>query len=68
MLSANQVVDFNNVLSVELGLLVRSVDSGLEIDNAGTYVLAGDTTIDPPNDRFQRFVSNTSIRLHNRGL
>ena len=68
VLSANQVVDFNNVLSVELGLLVRSVDSGLEIANAGTYVLAGDTKIDPPNDRFQRFVSNTSIRLHNRGL
>ena len=66
--SANQVTDFDNVLSVELGILVRSVDSGLDVDNTGTYILAGDTTINPPNDRFQRFVSNTSIRLHNRGL
>ena len=66
--SANQVIDFDNVLSVELGILVRSVDSGLDVDNTGTYILAGDTTINPPNDRFQRFVSNTSIRLHNRGL
>ena len=68
VVSADQVNDFDDVVSVELGVLVRSVDSGLDIDNTTTYVLAGNTSIDPPNDRFQRFVSNTTIRLHNQGL
>jgi len=70
VLAADQVGDFDDVVSVELGLLVRSVDSGLDNNNITTYVLAGNTSVNPsnPNDRFQRFVSNTTIRLHNQGL
>ena len=68
IVSADQVNDFDDVVSVELGVLVRSVDIGRETDNTTTYVLAGNTSINPPNDRFQRFVSNTTIRLHNQGL
>ena len=68
LLPADQVSGFDNVVSVELGILVRSVDSDSSTDNTTVYTLAGNTLIDPPNDRFQRFVSNTTIRLHNQGL
>jgi len=68
VLSANEVNDFENIVSVDLGILVRSVDSGLEADNTAIYTLAGSTMIDPPNDRFQRVVSNTTVRIENKGL
>jgi len=68
LLPADEVSGFDNVVSVELGILVRSIDTSSDIDNTTVYVLAGNTSIDPPDDRFQRFVSNTTIRLHNQGL
>lgn len=69
--SADEVQDFRLVSSVKLGLLVRSPDNALNNNPAQifpTFNVAEQITIDPPDDRFQRFVNNTTVRLHNRGL
>lgn len=66
--SADQVIDFRYVVSVKVGLLVRSPDAGTDNTSFPTLDLLDEITIDPPDDQFQRFVNNTTIRLHNRGL
>lgn len=66
--SASDVVNFRYVLSVKVGLLVRSPDAGTDNLNFPTLDLLDQITIDPPDDQFQRFVNNTTVRLHNRGL
>ena len=68
--SADQVNNYANVKSVKIGLLVRSPDIGkaAPIDNTLTYTLLDSTVIDPPNDNFLRYVSNSTIHLRNTGL
>ncbi len=68
--SADQVNNYANVKSVKIGLLVRSPDIGkaTPIDNTLTYTLLDSTVIDPPNDNFLRYVSNSTIHLRNTGL
>jgi len=66
--SGDDVEDFRNVMNVKIGLLVRSPDIGVDQANDPTFQLLDQIEITPPNDRRQRFVSNATIRLHNRGL
>lgn len=66
--SADDVGDFRNVLTVKIGLLVRSPDVALDQANAPTFDLLDQISITPPDDKRQRFVNNTTVRLHNRGL
>jgi type IV pilus assembly protein PilW len=62
--TANAVVDWENVLSVEVSLLARSEEYGAERDTT-TYDLGADT-FDGPNDRRLRQVFSTTIGVRNR--
>jgi len=67
-LSADNVVDFRDVRSVKVSLLVRSPGTSVDGPLTQVYSLNGETTIVPPVDTNQRFVNNTTVFLHNRGL
>jgi type IV pilus assembly protein PilW len=64
--AANAVTNWNNVRSVQIGLLVRTINEirDMEPDNA-TYNVLG-TTFGPFNDRHLRRVFTTTIALRNR--
>ncbi|HGX92941.1 MAG TPA: prepilin-type N-terminal cleavage/methylation domain-containing protein [Candidatus Tenderia sp.] len=65
-LDASQVVDMNNVVSIRLAFLLRTVEEvGGELDTR-TYSLLG-TVFDPVDDRRLRRVYSTTIKLRNRG-
>ena len=66
--SADGVGDFNNVVSVKLGLLIRSPDNTKQEVDTNNYVLADSVTIDVPNDRYLRYVTNNTVHLRNTGL
>ena len=66
--SANTVNDFKNVVSIRFGLLVRSPLNAKDQDDTGNYELVDSVTINPPNERFIRFVSNNTVHLRNKGL
>ncbi|HJP37460.1 MAG TPA: PilW family protein, partial [Gammaproteobacteria bacterium] len=63
--TAAAVADWDNVVSVRVSLLMRSVEEyGPDQDNA-TYDLLG-TIIDPVDDRRRRRVFTATIQLRNR--
>lgn len=62
---ASAVADWDDVVSVRVGLLMRSGDQILEEDNAETFNLVG-TEIDPGADRRARLVATTTIGIRNR--
>ena len=62
---ADAVNDWTAVVSVRLGLLMRSGDRILDEDNTRTFNLVG-TEIDPGADRRVRLVSTLTIGLRNR--
>ena len=65
--TANNVSDWESVLSVQVGLLLRSADEfGSATDNQTYTVL--DTTIGPVADRRQRIVLTTTATLRNRAI
>jgi len=62
--NADAVTDWNNVVSISIAILVRSIDeTGVEKDKR-TYTLL-DTNIPAFNDRRQRSVFTTTISLRN---
>jgi type IV pilus assembly protein PilW len=62
--AANAVADWSRVVSVRLGLLVRTPDeSGVDFDK-NTYDVAG-AIVDPADERRQRRVFTSIIRLRN---
>lgn len=64
-LSANDVVDWNEVVTVRIGLLVRAPDEyGTETD-AVDYNVNG-TTVRAPGDRRMRQVFTTTVALRNK--
>ena len=64
---ANSVSDWTAVLSIRVGLLLRSVDEfGGATDNQTYRVL--DATIGPAADRRQRLVLTTTATLRNRTI
>lgn len=69
--AANAVTNWDNVLSVNYSLLVRSEEIGSAIDNK-TYQLlpatAGGRTLGPFADRRSRMVFTSTIALRNRAL
>lgn len=67
-LSAHEVADFADVSSVKLGLLMRSVANGRDVQDTDTYDLIETITINPPDNRLVRSVKNTTVQLHNKGL
>jgi len=69
--SADEIDDWDTIISVNLALLLRSEESGLDLDEA-TYQLLepaiGGVTIDPADDRRQRMLFTTTAALRNRAL
>ncbi|WP_428624074.1 PilW family protein [Sedimenticola sp.] len=65
--SARDVADFENVISIRIGLLVRSVNEFAVDAYTNTPTILG-TTYDPVDDNRLRAVYETTIRLRNRGL
>ncbi|MFA7387769.1 MAG: PilW family protein [Thiohalobacteraceae bacterium] len=63
--TANNVPDWNNVLSVQIALLMRATERGDDISGATTYVLNG-SNADAAADGRLRQVFNTTIALRNR--
>lgn len=66
--SANQVSDWSNVVSVRVSLLMRSPGSAVDEVNTDTYRLAENITINPADDRLLRYVATSTIKIRNRGL
>lgn len=63
--TADAVPDWNRVVAVNLGMLIRSPEeTGVETDRA-TYDVLG-TVVGPFNDRRQRTLLTTTITLRNR--
>jgi type IV pilus assembly protein PilW len=69
--AANAVASWDDVMSVSLALLVRSEETGAELDTK-TYQLlpaaAGGVLVDPVDDRRMRMVFTTTATLRNRAL
>jgi len=67
--TANAVVNWYDVVSVTLSMLVRSNENGTNVD-ANNYPMLtpaiGGRTLGPYNDRRQRMVFTTTIALRNR--
>jgi type IV pilus assembly protein PilW len=69
--AANAVTDWDNVMSVTLAMLIRSVEQGTDVDSK-TYELLtaalGGQEFGPFDDRRMRMVFTTTIALRNRAL
>jgi type IV pilus assembly protein PilW len=62
--TANQVVDFNTVMSVKVALLAASAPGAGRVPTAVTYNLLG-TTVTPPADSRSRQVFEATIAVRN---
>ena len=67
-ISASQVLDWEQIVSVRVGLLFRSADNISEIDQAPNYTLLDNITIAPSTDKVLRYAVNSTVKLRNRGL
>jgi type IV pilus assembly protein PilW len=69
--SADDIGDWNDIISVNLALLVRSEEVGLDLDTS-TYQLLepalGGMTLGPFDDRRQRMLFTTTAAVRNRAL
>lgn len=71
--TAAQVTNWDNVVSVRLSLLLRSQANARNDLDAATYILSGataasGTTINPVDDYRLRQIYTTTIKLRNRGV
>jgi type IV pilus assembly protein PilW len=64
--TADAVTDWNNVVSVRLGLLMHTPDEVARQDDTATYNVVG-TEITADTDRRQRYVFTSTIKIRNRG-
>jgi len=62
--TANQVVTWENVVSVRVGLLVRTTNNVEQVNDTKTYDLTG-ITVGPFNDKRRRQAYNTTVQLRN---
>lgn len=63
--TADNVNNWNNVVSVQIALLMRATERGDDISGAATYTLAG-TDANADNDGRLRQVFSTTVTLRNR--
>ena len=67
--SADQVGVTENVVSVRIGLLLRSPDNASDINQADEHVLLDENTLNKGGaDRILRYPFNSTIKLRNKGL
>lgn len=64
---ASDVVNWSKVLSIRIGILVRTLDNKNQDLDTGTYDVDGDGTAEltNPNDRFRRRVFQAVVQLRN---
>jgi type IV pilus assembly protein PilW len=62
---ADEVDDWNQVVSVSLALLVRSAEENSQTLDTRTYTLL-ETELEPFDDNFQRSLFTTTVTLRNR--
>lgn len=63
--NASAAVNWSQVISVSIALLVRSAEANSPTLDGRTYTLLG-TNLGPFNDRFQRSLFTTTVALRNR--
>ncbi len=69
--TANNVTDWSNVISVTLGMLMRSEQSGSAVNTSSYQVLpaaVGGRLIAAGSDRRQRMLFTTTVAIRNRAL
>jgi len=67
--SANQVSDWNNVVSVRLGLLMKTTENVTDSDQSANFTLLDAIEFTHPSaDNQLRYSVNTTVKLRNRGL
>lgn len=67
--SADQVSDWSDVVSVRVGLLLRSINESTDFDQADAYTLLDNITFEhAEEDRVLRYSVNATIELRNKGL
>lgn len=67
--SADQVGNWDNIVSVRIGLLLRSTNNVTDIDQGGNYTLLdGITLTHSDDDNILRYSVNSTIKLRNSGL
>ena len=67
--SASEVVEFDNIVSIRVGLLLRSTNNATDINQTDSFTLLDNITITPSgDDKFLRYAVNTTIQLRNLGL
>lgn len=69
--AANAVANWDNVMSVTLSMLIRSVEQGTDVDSKTYQLLTaplGGQEFGPFDDRRMRMVFTTTIALRNRAL
>ena len=57
----------DNVVSVRISLLLRSIDEVEEVNNSDSLLMA-ETTINSGSDRYLRKTVSTTVQLRNRGI
>jgi len=65
--AADMVGNFANVVSVRIGLLLRTIDEVDRLIDTDTYTVL-DQTVDPADDRRLRRIFETTVTLRNRNL
>lgn len=64
--SADQVIDWHQVVSIRVSLLLRSLANNLTVGRQRVY-FNGAVLLQPKDDRYLRRVYSTTIKLRNRG-
>ena len=63
--TADTVINWNNVISVSFGMLIRSVEPNSPEVDSRTYTLLPGTTAGPFNDHYERVLYTTTVTLRN---
>lgn len=67
--SADDVNDWPDIVSVRVGLLLRSPSNASDFDQAPEYVLLDDITLEHPSeDLILRYSVNSTVKLRNKGF
>lgn len=67
--SANQVTNWDNVVSTRVGVMLRSPNSATDSDQAAEYSLLDSIKFNHQStDNILRYSVNTTVKLRNRGL
>jgi type IV pilus assembly protein PilW len=64
-LNADEITDWNEVVSVTMSILVRSAEENSQTEDTRTYQLLDDE-LGPFNDHYQRALFTTTVTLRNR--